>query len=185
MKRAAGFDPEIRFVIPDDVRRFFADLPARGEKIVDDWNQALIRYRQAYPALSEQFDDRRQGRLPSDWQSLIPSTFPKKATATRAASGLVFNPIAEQIESFIVGTADLSPSVNMIWKGKEDFQHPDLRTECGINGSYSGRYIHYGIREHAMAAICNGLAAYGPNTIIPVTSTYAPRPMASPEKTER
>jgi dihydroxyacetone synthase len=73
----------------------------------------------------------------------------------------------------MVGTADLSPSVNMIWKGKEDFQHPDLRTQCGINGSYSGRYIHYGIREYAMAAIANGLAAYSPNTIIPVTSTYA------------
>lgn len=73
MKRAADFDSEAHFFIPEDVRRFFADLPARGEGFVEDWNQDLVRYRQAYPALAEQFDDRRQGRLPFDWQSLIPS----------------------------------------------------------------------------------------------------------------
>lgn len=172
MKRAAGFDPEKHFVIPDSVKQFFADIPARGEKIVDEWNENLAKYKSAHPALSAQFEDRRQGRLHCDWQSLIPSTFPEKATATRASSGLVFNPIAQKIDAFLVGTADLSPSVNMIWKGKEDFQHPDLRTECGLNGSYSGRYIHYGIREHAMAAIANGLAAYSPGTIVPITSTY-------------
>jgi dihydroxyacetone synthase len=71
----------------------------------------------------------------------------------------------------MVGTADLSPSVNMIWEGKEDFQHPGLKTQCGLNGSYAGRYIHYGVREFAMAAIANGLAAYAPDTIIPITST--------------
>jgi dihydroxyacetone synthase len=172
MKCAANFEPEAHFVIPDAVRQFFADIPARGEKTVNDWSQDLARYSQDYPALSAEFAERRQGRLPSDWQSFIPSAFPEKPTATRASSGLVFNPIAEKIKTFMVGTADLSPSVNMIWKGKEDFQYPDLRTQCGINGSYSGRYIHYGIREHAMAAIANGLAAYSPNTIIPVTSTY-------------
>lgn len=172
MKCAADFDPEAHFVIPEAVRQFFADILVRGEKIVNDWNQDLARYSQGYPALSAEFAERRHGRFPSDWQSLIPPAFPEKPTATRASSGLVFNPIAEKIKAFMVGTADLSPSVNMIWKDKEDFQHPDLRTQCGINGSYSGRYIHYGIREHAMAAIANGLAAYSPNTIIPVTSTY-------------
>jgi dihydroxyacetone synthase len=125
MKCAANFDPEAHFVIPDAVRQFFADIPARGEKVVDDWNQDLARYSQAYPALSVEFAERRQGRLPSNWQSLIPSTFPEKPTATRASSGLVFNPIAEKIKAFMVGTADLSPSVNMIWKGKEDFQHQE------------------------------------------------------------
>lgn len=171
MKRAAGFNPEEYFVIPDSVKEFFAETKSRGQKAVDDWNQAVEKYRQAYPELAAEFEARREGKLPEDWKSLIPNDFPNKPTATRASSGLVFNPIAEKVKSFMVGTADLSPSVNMIWKGKEDFQNPDLRTHCGINGSYKGRYIHYGIREHAMAAIANGIAAFAPNTIIPITSS--------------
>lgn len=171
MKRAAGFNPEEFFVIPDSVRDFFADAKVRGQQAVDGWNRDLDRYEKAHPELFAEFMARREGRLPENWASLIPSEFPNKPTATRASSGLVFNPIAAKIKSFMVGTADLSPSVNMIWKGKEDFQHPSLRTHCGIDGSYRGRYIHYGIREHAMAAIANGLAAYSPNTIIPVTSS--------------
>ncbi|KAJ5040820.1 hypothetical protein NUH16_011112 [Penicillium rubens] len=115
---------------------------------------------------------RVRGELPANWQEHIPTSFPDKPTVTRASSGLVFNPIAKDINSFMVGTADLWPPVNMIWPGKVDFQHPELHTTCGINGNYSGRYIHYGVREHAMAAISNGLAAYSPNTIIPITSTF-------------
>ncbi|GMF79704.1 unnamed protein product [[Candida] boidinii] len=72
----------------------------------------------------------------------------------------------------MVGVADLSPSVNMAWNGKKDFQNPNIKTTCGINGDYSGRYIHMGIREHAMCAIANGIAAYNKNTFIPVTSTF-------------
>jgi dihydroxyacetone synthase len=171
MKRAAGFDPNTYFVIPASVRQFFEELPAKGTQLVNQWDSMVESYRQTYPDLAAQFDARRQGKLPENWSSLIPCSFPEKNTATRASSGLVFNPLAAEIKNFMVGTADLSPSVNMVWKGKEDFQHPALRTACGINGSYKGRYIHYGIREHAMAAISNGLAAFSPNTIIPVTSS--------------
>ncbi|KAK6369479.1 hypothetical protein LTS17_009385 [Exophiala oligosperma] len=172
MKRNAGFNPDKSFVVPEEVKKFFATAVDRGERVTEDWEQRLSAYSKAYPELAAEFDERRQGRLPGNWESLIPTSFPEKATATRASSGLVFNPVAQQIKSFMVGTADLSPSVNMSWKGKEDFQHPDLRSQCGINGSYRGRYIHYGVREHAMAAIANGLAAYSPGTIVPVTSTF-------------
>jgi dihydroxyacetone synthase len=171
MKCAAGFNPDEHFIIPQPVRDFFDDIPARGEKLVEEWNGRVLQYGETFPELAKQFEARRQGKLPPDWQDLIPKEFPDKATATRASSGLVFNPIAEKVDNFMVGTADLTPSVNMKWKGKEDFQHPQLRTECGITGSYAGRYIHYGIREHAMAGIANGMAAFAPNTIIPVTST--------------
>jgi len=171
MKRAYRFDPTDFFLIPQAVREFFAELRPRGEEIVSRWTKTVEDYATAYPELAAEFQSRRRGELPSSWESLIPENFPEKATATRASSGLVFNPIAQNIKNFMVGTADLSPSVNMIWKGKEDFQHPSLRSQCGINGSYNGRYIHYGIREHAMAAIANGLAAFSPNTIIPVTSS--------------
>ena len=171
MKRAAGFDPDQHFVIPDAVRDFFASAKTRGQTVVDSYQSRLNKYARLYPDLAAEFQARREGELSSDWNSLIPSEFPQKPTATRASSGLVFNPIAAHVKSFMVGTADLSPSVNMIWKDKEDFQNPGHRSQCGINGSYKGRYIHYGIREHAMAAIANGLAAYSPNTIIPVTSS--------------
>ncbi|KAL4770629.1 Transketolase, thiamine diphosphate binding domain-containing protein [Aspergillus nidulans var. acristatus] len=172
MKRKLGFNPEEHFVIGETVREFFADLPARGEGYVKEWKDLVQRYSEAHPELADEFQRRVRGELPADWQKLIPSEFPDKPTATRASSGLVFNPIAQSVNSFMVGTADLSPSVNMIWKGKVDFQHPDLRTTCGINGNYSGRYIHYGVREHAMAAISNGLAAFNPNTFIPITSSF-------------
>ncbi|KAJ5522683.1 hypothetical protein N7513_013256 [Penicillium frequentans] len=172
LKTLYGFNPEEHFVIGDAVRKFFQDLPARGEQWVQEWNQLVSDYTVKHPELGAEFQARVRGELPANWEQHIPSSFPEKPTASRASSGLVFNPIAKEINTFMVGTADLSPSVNMIWPGKVDFQHPDLRTTCGINGDYSGRYIHYGIREHAMCAISNGLAAYSPNTIIPVTSTF-------------
>ncbi|KAJ5503737.1 hypothetical protein N7463_006611 [Penicillium fimorum] len=172
MKTAYGFNPEEHFVIGESVRQFFQEIPERGEQWVQEWDQLINDYAVQHPDLAAEFMGRVRGELPANWQAHIPTTLPEKPTATRAASGLVFNPIAKEVNSFMVGTADLSPSVNMIWPGKVDFQHPDLRTTCGINGTYAGRYIHYGIREHAMAAISNGLAAYSPNTIIPVTSTF-------------
>ncbi|KAL5338390.1 Transketolase, thiamine diphosphate binding domain-containing protein [Aspergillus crustosus] len=172
MKRKLGFSPEEHFVIGDAVRAFFADLPARGEGFVKEWNDLVEKYTEAHPDLAAEFRRRVSGELPSDWQERIPKEFPEKPTASRASSGLVFNPLAQSIDNFMVGTADLSPSVNMIWKGKVDFQHPSLRTTCNINGNYTGRYIHYGVREHAMAAISNGLAAYSPGTFIPITSSF-------------
>ncbi|CAI4215613.1 unnamed protein product [Parascedosporium putredinis] len=174
MKRAHGFDPEAHFVVGDEVRRFFDEIPARGEAHVREWEALVGRYEAAHPDLGASFRDRVAGKLSPRWRELIPApgSFPTGATATRAASGLVLNPIAKELDNFMVGTADLSPSVHMIWPGKVDFQHPDLKTGCGINGNYTGRYIHYGIREHAMCAIANGLAAYNTGTIIPVTSSF-------------
>ncbi|GLI79168.1 hypothetical protein PoHVEF18_007496 [Penicillium ochrochloron] len=172
MKALYGFNPEEHFAIGDIVRQFFQDLPARGEQWVQEWKQLVADYTTQFPELGAEFQARIKGELPADWEKFIPESFPEKPTATRASSGLVFNPVAKEVKNFIVGTADLSPSVNMIWPGKVDFQHPDLKTTCGINGNYSGRYIHYGVREHAMCAVSNGMAAYAPNTIIPVTSSF-------------
>ena len=190
MKTLYGFNPGEDFAIADPVRQFFQELPARGQKWVQEWDQLVSDYMTKYPELGAEFQVRVRGELPVDWKRHIPDSFPEKPTASRASSGLVFNPIARELKTFMVGTADLSPSVNMIWPGKVDFQHvsfhpfyfafklflpdhkPDLRTNCNINGNYSGRYIHYGVREHAMAAISNGLAAYAPNTIIPITSSF-------------
>ena len=167
MKQLYGFDPKASFVIPEAVRDFFADIPDRGESLVDNWESLLEQYTQTYPGLGAELKSRIRGELPANWSDLIPTQFPSKDTASRASSGLVFNPIAKAWNQFLVGTADLSPSVNMSWTGKEDFEPPQLKT-----GSYSGRYIHYGVREHAMAAIANGIAAFHPGMIIPVTSSF-------------
>jgi dihydroxyacetone synthase len=172
MKRAYGFNPEEHFLIGSTVREFFEDIPEKGETLIREWNTLVQAYSKAHPELAAEFGSRVQGQLPTNWADMIPTSFPTSLTPSRQSSGLVFNPIADQVKSFMVGTADLSPSVNMIWKNKVDFQYPDRRTECGINGNYTGRYIHYGVREHAMAAIANGLAAFAPNTIIPVTSSF-------------
>ncbi len=123
MKRAYGFDPEAHFVIDGTVRRFFEDLPTRGQELVQAWEKTVEEYESVYPAEGAELRRRIEGRMPDNWKDLIPSSFPDAPTATRKSSGLVFNRIAEQVNNFMVGTADLSPSVNMTWKGKVDFQH--------------------------------------------------------------
>ncbi|KAK3938177.1 dihydroxyacetone synthase [Diplogelasinospora grovesii] len=172
MKRENGFNPDEHFVVGDEVREFFGDLPMRGEELVAEWEVLVERFSRKFADLGQEFRDRVRGEIRSSWKELIPTNFSNQPTASRASSGLVFNPLAKEIKSFMVGTADLSPSVNMAWPGKEDFQHPDLRTTCGIDGRYSGRYIHYGVREHAMCAISNGIAAFSPGTFVPVTSSF-------------
>ncbi|KAI2474874.1 Formaldehyde transketolase [Pyrenophora tritici-repentis] len=172
MKKAYGFDPEEHFVVNKEVRKFFVDLPERGQKLVEEWEKMIQIYETKYPEDGADFRRRIQGQLPENWKDLVPSSFLDTPTATRKSSGLVINPIAEKINNFMVGTADLTPSVHMSWNGKIDFQHPDLKTTCGINGNYTGRYIHFGVREHSMAAISNGLAAFAPNTFIPITSSF-------------
>ena len=172
MKKAYGFDADKIFDIPQEMYNFFSDIPSRGDKNVQEWEKLVEDYKNAHPDLAKEFEARRKGELPSNWEDLIPSSFPSEPTASRKSSGMAFNPISEVTKSIMVGTADLSPSVNLLYGGKVAFQSPELSTTCGINGDYSGRYLHYGVREHAMCAISNGLAAYSPGTILPVTSSF-------------
>lgn len=122
-KVSYGFNPEKHFVVGESVRQFFQGIPERGEQWVQQWDQLVNNYVVQYPGLASEFMARVRGELPANWQEYIPTSFPDGLTATRTASGLVFNPIAKEVNSFMVGTADLSPSVNMIWPGKVDFQH--------------------------------------------------------------
>ncbi|CAK7216055.1 hypothetical protein SEUCBS140593_002741 [Sporothrix eucalyptigena] len=174
MKTSYGFDPAQSFVVSPAVRAFFADLPARGDALVQDWQSLVDAYSAEYPELAARFRARMAGEIDLVWTPLVPAKadFPSKPTATRASTGLVFNKIAQAVDTFMVGTADLSPSVYMTWPGKQDFNRPDLMPTKGDPGNYTGRYIHYGIREHAMCAVANGLAAFAPNTIVPVTSSF-------------
>ncbi|CAI6093720.1 unnamed protein product [Clonostachys chloroleuca] len=174
VKAKFSMNPDEHFVVSDEVYNIFADLKTRGQKLEQDWNALVADYAKEYPELHKEFIARVEGRFTQDWRSIIPSkdSFPTTPTPSRKSAGLVCNPLAAKLTNMMVGTADLSPSVNMAWKDKVDFQHPDLRTTAGINGTYQGRYIHWGIREHAMASISNGLAAYQKGTILPVTSSF-------------
>jgi dihydroxyacetone synthase len=174
IKRKFGMDETKHFQVADEVYDFFREAKPRGRKLEADWNSLVSSYAREYPELHKEFSLRVAGKFPDDWSKFIPAKedLPTTPIPSRKSSGLICNPLAQNLKNFMVGTADLSPSVNMIWKGKVDFQHPDLRTSCGINGDYSGRYIHWGIREHAMASISNGLAAFNKGTILPVTSTF-------------
>jgi dihydroxyacetone synthase len=174
IKKTFGLDHTKHLQVSDEVYEFFRDAKTRGRQTEADWHRLLESYAAIYPELHAELALRMAGKLTDDWTKFLPTKedLPTSPTPSRKSSGLMCNPLAQNIKNFMVGTADLSPSVNMIWKGKVDFQHPDLKTSCGINGNYSGRYIHWGIREHAMASISNGLAAFNKGTIIPVTSSF-------------
>ncbi|KAF1941221.1 hypothetical protein EJ02DRAFT_404898 [Clathrospora elynae] len=172
MKKAYGWDTTKTFHIPDKVKQFYADIPKRGNEYVSEWNDLLAAYTKAHPDLAQTFKDRMAGKLPDNWSSMIPSTFPTDTTPTRKSNNLAISKILAECPTFMVGTADLTPSVNLTWKDYSIFNPPDLEPTSGAQGSYAGRYIHYGIREHVMAAISNGLAAYSPRTIIPITSSF-------------
>jgi dihydroxyacetone synthase len=125
IKQAAGFDPEESFVISDAVYEFFSGIKPRGRALESEWAELVAAYGAAYPELGSEFALRVKGRFTEDWAKLIPAKedFPTVPTASRKSAGLVCNPLAERLKTLMVGTADLSPSVNMIWKGKTDFQH--------------------------------------------------------------
>ncbi|KAL4895265.1 transketolase [Aspergillus ambiguus] len=174
VKRSYGLHPEEHFHIPQDVYDFFSDIPDRGEAHEAGWKTTLARYNEEYPVLGAEFALRVAGKMPADWTKCIPlkEEQPTSPTASRKSAGVITNALGQSINSILVGTADLTPSCNIAYKNKVDFQSPELQTACGLNGNYSGRYIHYGIREHSMCAISNGLAAFNRGTFIPMTSTY-------------
>lgn len=171
MKKAYGWDVDRKLHIPDKVKDFYSSLPKREDHYVQEWND-LAAYTKAYPDLACTFNARMAGELPPDWESMVPSSFPSDPTPTRKSNNLAMSRLLAEIPSFMVGTADLTPSVNLTWQGYEIFNPPDLQPISGKRGSYTGRYVHFGIREHVMAAIANGLAAYAPRTIIPITSSF-------------
>ncbi|KAF1976917.1 dihydroxyacetone synthase [Bimuria novae-zelandiae CBS 107.79] len=161
MKKEYGWDTEKVFYIPDKVK-----------KHVKEWNDLLARNEKQHPDLAKTFKSRMTGELPPNWESMIPTSFPSDPTPARKSNNMAVGEIFAKCPTFMVGTADLTPSVNMTWPNYEIFNPPDLKPTSGKQGSYTGRYIHYGIREHVMAAIANGLAAFAPRTIIPITSTF-------------
>jgi len=154
-KEFYGWDPNAQFHVPDGVIGHFSDhLGSRGATGHAAWKKLFAAYREQFPDLAEQVDCMQGGELPESWDESL-SAFPAdvKGMATRDASGKVLNAIAEKVPWLLGGAADLAPSTktHLHFDFAGEFQAP------GTEGDYRGRNLHFGIREHAMCAIANGL----------------------------
>jgi transketolase len=175
-KEALGWPTEPPFLIPEAALTHMRGVLARGERDEAAWNARIQAYAQAFPDLAGELQRRLLGELPTGWNADIPE-FPAdaKGMATRAASGQVMNAFAARLPALIGGSADLDPSTKTVLKGLGDFNLPpgvgeDTQGSAGGGWSYAGRNLHFGVREHAMGAIVNGLAAHG--GFIPYGATF-------------
>ncbi len=150
-KQFFDWDPEARFFIPPEVAKYFNNVCQHGMTKQEQWNNLLIAYRAAYPDLAEDWDLYVKGELPQGWEMSLPSFSTEKPLATRVASGKVLDAIAPQLFNLVGGSADLTPSNNTLPQGGQIIRQ----------GDFAGRYIHFGVREHGMGAIMNGLALHG------------------------
>jgi transketolase len=171
-----GWPLEPPFFVPDDVREHFRGALRTGQARQADWQARWDRYRAAYPEAAAELLRAQAGELPAGWEAALPAfADPSKEVATRKASEAVLQSLAPKLPELIGGSADLNPSVITWLKGCGDFQRPDLPAE-GVQGrvggvwGYAGRNIHFGVREHAMAAIAGGIACHG--GLIPYASTF-------------
>jgi len=151
-KKKLGWPLEPRFYIPDDVKAHFREVVERGAKSEAEWQRRLNAYHTAFPEKAAELDRRLSGVLPKDWEAALPYfTTDQKGLATRAASGKIINALAAKIPELIGGSADLAPSNNTWLEGFQTFQP----------ATPQGRNFHFGVREHGMGAVVNGLALHG------------------------
>lgn len=166
IKKKFGFKPEESFVVPQKVYDMYHKHAAEGAAKEQEWNKMFEEYGKAHKAEHADLLRRLSGKLPEGWEKKLPTYKPgDKEQASRKLSEAVLEAIHEVVPDLIGGSADLTGSNNTRWKNATDFQPPNL----GI-GDWKGRYIRYGVREHAMAGIMNGIAAFG--TLIPYGGTF-------------
>ena len=175
-KERLDWPAEPAFHVPDDVRAFFRALQKEAERTNLDWRTRFGAYRAEHPELAAEFERRHAGELPDDWSAALPTFEPdEKGIATRKASETILQALADRIPELIGGSADLNPSTFTWLKGRGDFQAPETRSD-DVQGSvgdawdYSGRNLHFGVREHAMGSIVNGMAQHG--GLIPYAATF-------------
>jgi transketolase len=164
------------FFIPDEALANFKKVLHRGTQFEEEWEAKLESYGKVYPELRIEWDQWMNSILPKDWDRDIPVFSPdSKGLATRSAGGQVINAIASHVSSLIGGSADLNPSTNTALKGKGNFQGPpsgDEAVQGSVSGpwGYEGANIAFGVREHAMGSLLNGMALHG--GLIPFGSTF-------------
>ncbi len=166
-KETLAWPVEPPFLVPAPALDRFREARGRGETAESDWNARMAAYAQAFPELARELQGRLRDELPEGWDTGVPVfAADAKGMATRVAAGRVLNSIAPKLPALSGGSADLDPSTHTAMKGHGDFNPPltaGMNSEGSDGGgwSYGGRNIHFGVREHAMGAIVNGLAAHG------------------------
>ncbi len=175
-KRALGWPEAPAFLVPDEVAARGRQIAARGARHHQAWDGTVRAYRRAHPDLAAELERRMRGDLPPDWRAALP-TFPpdEEGQPTRKASGAVLQQLAATVPELMGGSADLNPSTYTALKAHGDFESPDFLPDdrqgaVGGAWDYASRNLHFGVREHAMGAIANGLAQHG--GIIPYTATF-------------
>ncbi|MBN2590440.1 MAG: transketolase [Sedimentisphaerales bacterium] len=151
IKKKFGWDPEKKFFVPSEVTSHFDKVKEKGEEAEALWNKMFESYTQKYPELAEEFNSAIEGKLPVNIDEILPTFKAGDSIATRSASGKVLAAVMPKMPMLMGGSADLTPSNNTGWPGMKDFQ----------KSSPDGRYIRYGIREHAMGSIMNGISISG------------------------
>ena len=166
LKTKFNFPADKTFYVPEETYKVYGDVAARGADLEAKWHDLLVAYGQKYPNEHAELTRRISGELPAGWESSLPVYTPANpAQASRKLSEIVLAAICPKIPDLMGGSADLTGSNLTRVKGQKDFQPPST----GL-GDYGGTYIRYGVREHAMGAIANGLAAYG--GIVPYVGTF-------------
>ena len=160
-KEALGWPATAHFLIPDEALAVFRQAVEQGREAEARWRETFERYRAAYPDEAAQLEALWAGKLPEGWTDVLPTSSSESGPmATRQASGAVLNALAPVLPTLVGGSADLAPSNNTLLKGYPDFQQ----------ATPAGRNLHFGVREHAMGAILNGLALHG--GVLPYGGTF-------------
>ncbi|MDF5724175.1 MAG: transketolase [Rhizonema sp. PD37] len=150
------------FEVPKDVLNHWRKAIERGENLETEWNKTFADYKHKYPEDTAVFEQYLSGKLPTDWDQALPKySTSDKAIATRKTSEATLNALAPVLPQLIGGSADLAHSNNTLLKGYGDFQ----------KGQYQNRNLRFGVREHGMGAICNGIALHG-SGLIPYCATF-------------
>ena len=160
-KQALGYPSQEPFYVAPEALRYWRDSGKRRAKAQEDWNKTYAAYKSANPGLETELQRRLRGELPDGWEEAIPVFTAKDGNiASRAAAGVVINAIGKKIPELMGGSADLASSTNTIIKGEGSFSAEN----------YAGRNFHFGIREHGMGSIMNGMSLTG--GIIPYGATF-------------
>ncbi len=167
-KRTLGWPEDKAFYVPDEALHQFRQAVPKGEAREADWRRRMAAYREAYPDLARAFEQALAGEIPEEWEARLPTFAPQDGPlATREASGKTMNAIAPYVPTLIGGSADLDPSTHTMLRGQGDFESPTAEGKGAAQGTaggiwgYAGRNVHFGVREHGMGAILNGMAAHG------------------------
>lgn len=175
-KEKLGWPAEPMFLIPAEALEIYRRIGTEGARMEGEWKALLGKYEKQFPDQAAELRRRIAGELPPGWEQKIPAFSPADGNvATRKASEKVLQALADPLPELFGGSADLNPSTFTWMKKQGNFEKPDSpqgKIEGAVEGGwdYAGRNLHFGVREHAMGAICNGLALHG--GFIPFGSTF-------------